>query len=72
MNVILVSNRLAKSRSITLGGWQVLFLMMLISALVWVAAFALQYGLVRFAPEGLSDGVRTLLSKIQSEEQQKQ
>ncbi|OGS99482.1 MAG: peptidase M23 [Gallionellales bacterium RIFCSPLOWO2_12_FULL_59_22] len=72
MNVILVSSRLAKSRSITLGGWQVLFLLLLFSWLVWVAAFALQYTLVRFAPEGLSDGVRTLLSKIQSEEQQKQ
>ncbi|TAN83777.1 MAG: M23 family metallopeptidase, partial [Gallionella sp.] len=32
----------------------------------------LQYTLVRFAPEGMSDGVRTLLSKIHSEEQQKQ
>ena len=72
MNVILVSNRLAKTRSITLGGWQVLFLLILLSWLVWVAAFTLQYALVRFAPEGLSDGVRTLLSKIQSEEQQKQ
>ena len=51
MNVILVSSRLAKSRSITLGGWQVLFLLLLFSWLVWVAAFALQYTLVRFAPE---------------------
>lgn len=72
MNVILVSSRLAKSRSITLGGWQVLFLLLLLSVMVWMAAFTLQYALVRFAPEGLSDGVRTLLSKIQSEEQQKQ
>lgn len=72
MNVILVSNRLAKTRSITLGGWQVLFLVLLMSGMVWAAAFTLQYALVRFAPEGLSDGVRTLLSKIQSEEQQKQ
>jgi len=72
MNVILVSNRLAKSRSITLGGWQVLFLVLLLSGMVWLAAFTLQYALMRFAPEGLSDGVRTLLSRIQSEEQQKQ
>lgn len=72
MNVILVSNRLAKTRSITLGGWQVLFLVLLMSGMVWAAAFTLQYALVRFAPEGLNDGVRTLLSKIQSEEQQKQ
>ena len=72
MNVILVSNRLAKTRSITLGGWQISLLLLLLSGLVWVAAFMLQYALVRFAPEGLSDGVRTLLSKVQSEERQKQ
>ncbi|MDP2694856.1 MAG: M23 family metallopeptidase, partial [Gallionella sp.] len=72
MNIILVSNRLAKTRSITLGGWQLLFMLLLLSGLVWTAAFALQYTLVRFAPEGLSDGVRTLLSKIQSDERQKQ
>jgi len=72
MNVILVSNRLAKTRSITLGGGQLLLLLLLLSGLVWAAAFALQYTLVRFAPEGLNDGVRTLLSKIQSDEQQKQ
>jgi len=72
MNVILVSNSLAKTRSITLGGWQLLFLLLLLSLLVWGAAFTLQYTLVRFAPEALSDGVRTLMSKIQNEEQQKQ
>ncbi len=72
MNIILVSNRLAKTRSVTLGGWQVLFLVLLLSWMVWAAALALQYALVRFAPEGLNDGVRTLLSRIQSEEQQKQ
>lgn len=72
MNIILVSNRLAKSRSITLGTWQILLLAMLMSVMVWVATFALQYALARFAPEGLNDGVRALLSKIQSEERQKQ
>lgn len=72
MNVIIVSNRLANTRSVTLGGWQVLFLVLVLSGLVWMAAITLQYVLVRFAPEGLNDGVRTLLSKIQNEEQQKQ
>lgn len=72
MNVILVSNRLAKTRSITLGGWQVLLLVLSLSGMVWIAALTLQYALVRFAPEGLNDGLRTLLSRIQSEEQQKQ
>ena len=72
MNVILVSSRLAKTRSITLGGWQVLFLMLLLFGLMLGAAFALQYALVRFAPESLNDEIRTLLSKVQSDEQQKQ
>lgn len=72
MNIILVSNRLAKSRSITLGAWQIMLLVMLMSVMVWVATFALQYALARFAPEGLNDGVRALLSSIQSEERQKQ
>ncbi|BBJ00466.1 peptidase [Ferrigenium kumadai] len=71
MNIILVSNRLAKSRSITLGTWQIMLLVVLVSVMVWVATFTLQYALARFAPEGLNDGVRALLSRIQSEERQK-
>src|SRR3990167_6349654 len=72
MNGILVFHRFAKNRSITLGGWQISLLLLLLSGLVWIAAFMLQYALVRFAPDGLSDGVRTLLSRVQSEERQKQ
>lgn len=72
MNIILVSDRLAKSRSITLGAWQIGALAMLMFVMVWVATFALQYTLARFAPEGLNDGVRQLLSRLQSEEQQRQ
>jgi murein DD-endopeptidase MepM/ murein hydrolase activator NlpD len=72
VNIILVSNRLAKSRSITLGGWQIALLALAMFVMVWVATFALQYTLARFAPEGLNDGVRMLLSRIQSEERQKQ
>src|SRR5574340_1055149 len=72
VNIILVSDRLAKPRSVTLGSWQVLALVLVLSGMVWAAALSLQYALVRFAPEELSDGVRTLLSRMQSEEQQKQ
>src|SRR5665647_2994600 len=72
MNIILVSNRLAKSRNISLGGWQITFLLMLLSTLMLGAAFTLQYTLVRFAPEGLSDEIRTLLSEVQNDQQQKQ
>ena len=72
MNIILVSGRMAKTRRITLGGWQIASLIMLLSVLMLGAAFALQYAVVRYAPEGLSDEMRTLLSKVQSDEQQKQ
>ena len=72
MNIILVSNRLAKTRSITLGAWQMGFLLLLLSGLMLGAVFTLQYTLVRFAPEGLSDEIRTLLSEVQNDEQQKQ
>lgn len=72
MNIILVSNRMAKTRSISLGGLQLTFLLMLLSGLMLAAAFTLQYVLVRFAPEDLSDEIRILLSQVQNDEQQKQ
>ncbi|MEO8343484.1 MAG: hypothetical protein ABI536_06655 [Gallionella sp.] len=72
MNIILVSNGLAKTRSITLGGWQIMLLLILLSGVMLGAALTLQYTLVRFAPEGLSDDLRALLSQVQSDEQQKQ
>jgi murein DD-endopeptidase MepM/ murein hydrolase activator NlpD len=72
MNVILVSNSLAKTRSITLNGKHVASLVVLLFGLILGAAFALQYALVRIGPEGLSDEMRTFLSKVQSAEQQKQ
>ena len=72
MNIILVSNRLVKTRSITLAGWQIMFLLLLLSGLMLGAALTLQYTLVRYAPDSLSDGIRTLLSEVQSDEQQKQ
>jgi murein DD-endopeptidase MepM/ murein hydrolase activator NlpD len=72
MNIILVSNRLVKTRSITLAGWQIMFLLLLLSGLMLGAALTLQYALVRYAPDSLSDGIRTLLSEVQSDEQQKQ
>lgn len=74
MNIIIVSNSLAKSRtrSITLGGRQMLFLMPLLLGLLLVAAFTLQYLVIRFVPESLTDEMRTLLSEVRSEEQQKQ
>lgn len=74
MNIIIVSNRLAKirTRSITLDGRHLLVLMPLLFALLLVAAFSLQYVLIRFAPESLADDMRALLSEVRSAEQEKQ
>ncbi|MDH4234602.1 MAG: M23 family metallopeptidase [Gallionella sp.] len=74
MNIIIVSNRLAKARtrSITLGGRHLLFLLPFLSVLLLVAAFTLQYLLIRFAPESLVDEMRTLVAEVRSAEQEKQ
>ena len=69
MNIILVSDRLAKPRSVTLGGWQVLALVLVLSGMVWAAALSLQYALAGFpavsVPRGLSyDGVPSGLTMI--------
>lgn len=72
MNIILVSNRLAKTRSMTLGVWKITLLLILFSGLMLGAALAMQYALVRFAPTSLSNEIRTLLSQVHNNEQQKQ
>lgn len=72
MNIILVSGQMAKTRNFTLSSWQIASLFLLLSVLMMGAALALQYALVRFAPEGLNDEIRTLLSQVQTDEQQKQ
>lgn len=72
MNVILVSSRLAKTHSINLRVWQLLMAMLMLFGLMLGIAFSVQYVLVRFAPEGLADGMQTLLSKVRSAEQEKQ
>jgi len=71
MDIILVSNRLAKARSITLTGRHLLLIILLAWGLFFTALFAAQYLIVRFHPESLSSGVRAWLATAQSEEQQK-
>jgi murein DD-endopeptidase MepM/ murein hydrolase activator NlpD len=50
VNVILVSNRWAGSRSIYLGGRQIVLLLLLLSGVIIAAAVALQFSLMRLAP----------------------
>lgn len=47
MNVILVSNRWAGSRSIYLGGRQIVFLLLLLFTLIFAAVYGVQYALMR-------------------------
>lgn len=72
MNVILVSNRFAKARSITLRSSHLLLAMLLAFGLLLASAFAVQYAIVRFQPEALSAEMRTWLSSVQAESKLKQ
>ena len=72
MNIILVSGRLAKTRRITLDRWQIALLLMLMFVLIVGTSFALQYVVVKYVPESLNEDMRALLSKVRSDEQEKQ
>ena len=50
MNIILVSNRFAKARSISLTGTHLVLLAILAAVLFVGAVFAAQYAIVRFKP----------------------
>ena len=67
MNIILVSHRFAKARSITIGGQQVLMIAILVSGLFLTAVFAAQYAIVRFQPGALSGEMRAWLATVQAE-----
>lgn len=72
MNIILVSNNMAKARSISLGGKQIVLAVFLLLVLTMLFASALQNVLLRFAPQSLGDAARTILLSGKEAEQQKQ
>jgi murein DD-endopeptidase MepM/ murein hydrolase activator NlpD len=72
MNIILVSNRLAKTRSITLGGKQIALALFVLMVLTMLTASALQNVLLRYAPQSLGDAARAILLSGQEAERQKQ
>lgn len=72
MNIILVSSRFAKVRSITLNGAHLLLAVLLAIGLLLAAVFAVQYSLVRFHPDAMSTEMRAWLANVQAEGQQKQ
>lgn len=72
MNIILVSNRFAKARSISLTGTHLVMLAMLAAVLFVGAVFAAQYAIVRFQPGWMSNELRAWMASAQQDEQQKQ
>jgi len=72
MDIILVSGRFAKTRTIRLSSVNMLLVALLAFAALVVAALVVQYPLVRMDRGLLSDGMRAWLASAQTEEQQKQ
>lgn len=72
MDIILVSSRFAKARTISLSGTNLLIAAVCALCSLLVAAVALQYAIVRFKPDLLNTDMRAWLSSVQTEGQQKQ
>ena len=72
MDIILVSSRLAKARSIRLVRSHLILVAMLILGLFLASVMAAQYVIVRFQPGALSSEMRAWLVSAQAEGQQKQ
>ena len=72
MDLILVSNRYAKTRSIKLSGASLSIAVLLSLCLLLITSFALQYAIVRLKPDVLSSGMRAWLSSVQADGQRQQ
>lgn len=72
MDIILVSNRLAKARSVTLTKTHLLVIAMLALLLFIGAVLMAQYAIVRLQPGSISNELRQWLASAQQAEQQKQ
>lgn len=72
MDIILVSNRFVKARSLRFTGKHLLLIILFTFCLFFTALFSSQYFIMRFHPEAMSSGMRSWLASAQSEEQQKQ
>ncbi len=72
MNIILVSNSLAKTRSVSLNGIHLLVATVAFLLLFVMAVLAAEYAIVRFQPGKISNEMRSWLASAQNHEQQKQ
>lgn len=72
MNIILVSDRIAKARTLTLSGRGFLLALMFFCVLFIAAVLTVQYALVRFDSGIVGNELRAWLASAQQGEQQKQ
>lgn len=72
MDIILVSSRFAKARSIRLTGTRVLLAMLLGGGLLLATVIVAQYAIVRLQPGAMTGELRTWLASAQEEDQKKQ
>jgi murein DD-endopeptidase MepM/ murein hydrolase activator NlpD len=72
MNVILVSNNLAKTRNVSLNGMHLFGAAAIIFVLFIMAVLAAEYAIVRFQPGRISNEMRAWLASAQNHDQQKQ
>lgn len=72
MNIILVSNNLAKTRNVSLSNVHLLVIAAIFLALFIMAVLAAEYAIVRFQPGRISNEMRAWLASAQNHEQQKQ
>ena len=72
MDIILVSSRFAKTRTIRLSAFNMALIALLTVATLVIAAIVVQYPLVRLDRGFVSDGLRAWLASAQTQEQQKQ
>jgi murein DD-endopeptidase MepM/ murein hydrolase activator NlpD len=72
MDIILVSNKLAKARSVTLTKTHLITLTVLVMALFIGAVLSAEYVIVRLQPNRISNELRVWLAAAQQEEQRQQ
>ncbi len=72
MNIILVSNRFAKARSVMLTSTHLFVAGILLAVLFLAAVLTAQYAIVRFQSGMISEELRGWLASAQAEEQRKQ
>jgi murein DD-endopeptidase MepM/ murein hydrolase activator NlpD len=72
MNIILVSNNLAKTRSVSLNGMHLFIVAGVFLLMFIVAVLAAEYAIVRFQPGRISNEMKSWLASAQNHEQQKQ